>query len=92
MDNLKISNCSIACIYAEGGLDKCQCKCKSSMHGLMAEKPLIVAALCTPGHEKQCKSGAEGVECVCQCLAMNHGLYHGIEGFENVRIIGYTQE
>ena len=91
MDNLKISNCSIACIYAEGGLDKCQCKCKGAMHGLMSQT-LIVAAFCSKGHEKQCKSGAEGIECVCACGGLNHGLYHGIEGFENVRIIGYTQE
>lgn len=90
METIKITGCSIACLYAEGGLDKCQCACGGKTHGLMAEQPLIVAAFCSRGQEKKCKDGTEGGECACACGGMNHGLYHGIVGFENVRITGYT--
>lgn len=81
----------MGCLYSEGELSKCQCKCGGAKHGLLVPEVHIVAALCTPGHEKQCKSGAEGVECSCQCNGINHALFHGIEGFENVRITGYQE-
>lgn len=77
----------MGCMYAEGGLDKCKCTCKGSLHGLMSET-LVVAAFCSPAVEKRCKAGLEGGACRCACEGINHGLYHGIEGFEKVRIIG----
>lgn len=75
----------MGCMYAEGGIDKCQCVCKGTTHGLMAphSSPRV---LCSPAAAQRCQSGEEGGECSCACGGQNHGLYRTIEDFGLVRI------
>lgn len=75
---MKVSGCSMGCLYATGPIDKCLCPCGGASHGLMAEHQHPVAVKCSPAAEKRCKSGEEGGECKCACGGMNHGLYQGI--------------
>ena len=88
MDYLKVSNCCLGCMYGEGPLSKCLCKCGGYTHGVLALKKAPVAAKCTPSVEVRCKSGQEDGECHCACGGVNHGLYQTIPDFENVRITG----
>lgn len=83
---MKITNCSLGCMYAEGPLSKCQCACGGSMHALMVNRP--VAAQCSRNMGNRCKEGREEGECTCACGGANHGLYHTIEDFGSVRITG----
>lgn len=70
-------------------IEKCKCKCNgAATHGLLVERK-EVRIECSPSAEKRCKNGEEGKECKCACLGTQHGLYHNIEGFENVKITGY---
>lgn len=85
---MKISNCSMGCLYATGPLDKCLCACKGSTHGLMAEQPVHIHAECTPSVAVRCKTGNESGACKCACGGLNHGLYHEIEDFGMVKISG----
>lgn len=91
MDNyLKITNCSLGCMYAEGSLDTCKCSCGGFTHGILAAKQVHVAAKCSPAAEVRCKSGLEGGECRCACKGVNHAIYQHIQDFDSVRIIGLT--
>lgn len=85
---MKVTNCSLGCMYAEGLLEKCLCSCKGSMHGLMVKK--AVKAECSRNMGNRCKDGAEGGECHCACGGANHGLYKTIPDFGSVKIIGYS--
>lgn len=85
---MKVTNCSMGCMYAYGPIDKCLCPCSGKTHGLMANRP--VAARCSPAVEKRCKAGNENGECACACGGINHGLYRSIENFDSIRILGAT--
>lgn len=78
----------MGCMYAEGGLDKCQCICKGVTHGLMTPHSTPRTA-CTPAAANACQSGQEGGECKCACNGANHALYRYIEDWEGVKITGY---
>ena len=85
---MKVTNCSMGCMYAEGGLDKCQCVCGGVTHGLMAPHSTPRVA-CTPSAALKCQSGEEGGDCKCACQGANHGLYRTIENFDIIPIVGY---
>ena len=85
---MKITNCSMGCMYAEGALDKCQCVCGGVTHGLMTEK-VTTHAECSPAAATRCKNGEEGTECHCACAGANHGLYHSITSFDSIIIKAY---
>lgn len=88
-DCMTISNCSMGCLYAEGGLDKCICKCGKATHGLLALKQTPVFIECSPAVEKRCKAGLEGGECRCACQGTQHGLYASVENFESIPVHTY---
>lgn len=88
MEAIKITNCSLGCMYAEGLLSKCQCTCGGATHGILAAKKAPMFAKCSPAVEVRCKSGQEGGHCECACGGMNHGLYSHIEHFDEVKITG----
>lgn len=78
----------MGCLYGTQPVEKCKCKCGGSvMHGLLVQREVKLE--CSPAVAVRCKSGLEGGECRCACKSQNHGLYHNIEGFENVKITGY---
>lgn len=83
---MKITNCSMGCMYATGPIDKCLCSCQGAMHAMMVAR---TAVKCSPAVEKRCKAGEEGGECTCACGGVNHGLYAGIENFDEIKIINY---
>lgn len=88
MPQINTENCSIGCMYAELGVEFCQCKCNGITHGmLVAEQHLIPVAECTPSAESRCKSGTEQGSCKCACGGLNHGM-HAHDEFKNVPIIG----
>lgn len=78
---VKITGCSMGCLYATGPIDECHCTCKGETHGLMSGK-LISPARCTPSAEARCKEGTEGTECRCACKGVNHALYAGISDYK----------
>lgn len=84
---MKLTNCSMGCAYATGGLDKCQCICGGKTHGMFAGIP--VAAKCSPAVEKRCKAGNEDGACSCACGGVNHGLYREIDDFSKIKITTY---
>lgn len=83
---MKITNCSMGCMYATGPLFKCLCTCGGTTHGLMV--PQTFAQKCSPAVEKRCKAGNEDGECRCACKGVNHGLYKTIGSFETIQITG----
>lgn len=84
---MKVTNCSMGCMYATGPLSKCHCSCQGSMHGLMVKN--TAAAKCSPAVEVRCKSGREDGPCSCACGGVNHGLYNTIVDFGAIKINGY---
>ncbi len=84
---MKVTNCSMGCMYATGPISKCLCNCKGEMHALMANRP--IKAECSPAVEKRCKAGVEGGECQCACGGVNHGLYGAVD-FSKVVIHEYA--
>ncbi len=84
---IKVTGCSMGCMYATGPLSKCYCACKGSTHGLMVPE-VQVAAKCSPSVEKRCKAGNEDGECSCACGGKNHGLYQTIENYDAINIVG----
>lgn len=87
---MKITNCSIGCMFAEGAIAECQCQCAGVTHGLLANRP--VSAKCTPAAEMRCKSGEEKGECKCACEGINHALYRNIAEFEHIHITGMVAQ
>lgn len=90
MDYLKITNCNLGCMYAEGMLSKCRCACGGFTHGILAIKKAPVAAECSPAVAIRCKSGKEDGECRCACKGVNHAIYRHIENFEDIKITHYS--
>lgn len=86
---MKVTNCSMGCMYATGPIDKCLCSCKGAMHAMMVQKTDKVA--CTPSVSARCMSGQEDGDCQCACGGLNHGLYREIENFDHVLITTYKQ-
>lgn len=84
---MKITNCSMGCMYAEGPIDKCLCACGGAHHALMVNRP--VAVKCSPAVEKRCKAGNEDGACTCKCGGINHGLYKEIADFGAITINEY---
>lgn len=82
------TKCSLACMMAE--TDACVCKCGRASHGILVEKPVLVAAKCSPAAEKRCKEGNESGACKCACDGANHGVYKHIENFGEVKITMYA--
>lgn len=78
----------MGCLYGEGPVSKCQCKCNGYTHGLMTPQG-AERAYCTPAVATRCQNGHEE-ECQCACGGLNHGLYRHIEHFEDIRITGLT--
>lgn len=76
----------MGCLYAEGPLSKCFCKCGSTLHGLMVGKS-PARAYCGPSVAVRCQSGNENGSCRCACKGVNHGLYRTIENFAAIPII-----
>lgn len=85
---MKITSCSMGCMYATGPVEKCLCSCKTAMHGLMVKKPEPIK--CSPAVEKRCKAGLEGGPCKCACGGHNHGLYRTIADFSAIKINQYN--
>lgn len=87
---LRLTGCSLVCSYATGSAEGCQCQCKGSMHGALADKPAEPQVIkCSPAAEKRCKEGNEDGACQCACGGINHGIYQHIADFEStVRITG----
>lgn len=83
---MKVTNCSMGCMYATGPIAKCLCQCGGSMHAMMVEAPKQVK--CSPAVEKRCKAGEEGGACTCACGGLNHGLYGSVD-FSKVKINEY---
>lgn len=81
MNEIKITGCSMGCLYATGPIDECLCKCAGEKHGWMSGK-LIVPVKCTPQAETRCKSGLEGSFCLCACKGANHAIYAGIKNYK----------
>ncbi len=88
-DAMKITGCSMGCLYATGPIDKCLCKCGGKMHSLMV--PHLQPANCTPAARIRCQNGMEGTECHCACRGINHGLYKGIEDYSKIKITAFAQ-
>ncbi len=84
---MKVTGCSMGCMYATGPIDKCVCACGGTSHALMTNRP--VAIKCSPAVEKRCKAGQEGGACQCACGGMNHGLYAAVD-FTSVKINEYA--
>lgn len=84
---MRVTNCSMGCMYATGPIGKCLCPCDGKSHGMMATN-LSVSAKCSPAVAVRCKSGNEDGECKCACKGVNHGLYQVIKDFDSIKISG----
>lgn len=84
---MKVTNCSMGCMYATGPLSKCFCICKGITHGLMTphSTPRVE---CSPAARERCQGGFEDGDCQCACRGVNHGLYREIDDFHLIPIVG----
>ncbi len=85
---MKITGCSMGCLYATGPIGKCLCPCAGTSHGLLANRP--IAARCSPAVEVRCKGGNENGACRCACGGVNHGLYREIPDFDAIPVKQYA--
>lgn len=83
-DSINVTNCSMGCLYAEGPIDKCLCKCRGELHSLMV--PKLQRATCTPAARVRCQDGTEAGECVCACRGVNHALFRTIDDYSSIKI------
>lgn len=85
---MKVTNCSMGCLYATGPLSKCLCACGGETHGLMVAGHDVVGAKCSPAVEARCKGGLEDGACRCACKGLNHALYRHAPEFATIKITG----